>query len=365
VIRRLSVSNFRCLDTFEINLQRQTLILGVNGMGKSTILDALRFLQVFVGGRRGLREVINASDLTSWTTKSKVEFEIELEIADGTYLYTVEITVSRGSSRMLEPEIVLEQLQSDGRILFVRDAKTVSVDGQELPFPWPQGQSLLAGLGENAIGPIGAFKADVQSWLIVRPNAPFMYEEGDQITGPPNRHLVDIVGWYQALAQNGRWVNVLTGLLKEIWDDFEFVSIAPGSRKGNTLLFYFKSKFEDSTELSFKQLSDGERMLLALYMIVAKMKTDKSTTVIIDEPENYIALPEIQPWIIEASANLNGRNQLIVASHHPEIVNSLGDSESLFLTRNSHSDGTRVREIGLFDSELSLAEYMARGWLGG
>ncbi len=44
---------------------------------------------------------------------------------------------------------------------------------------------------------------------------------------------------------------------------------------------------------SFQQLSDGEKALLGLYMIRAALEYGKANVVFIDEPDNYVGLPEL------------------------------------------------------------------------
>lgn len=50
---------------------------------------------------------------------------------------------------------------------------------------------------------------------------------------------------------------------------------------------------------SLSELSDGQRYLLALYMILHFLMA-KGHTVFIDEPDNFISLREIQPWLLAA-----------------------------------------------------------------
>jgi len=60
----------------------------------------------------------------------------------------------------------------------------------------------------------------------------------------------------------------------------------------------FQGKTGDSpSEYRLSDLSDGQRTLIALYTIlVASTAGGENTyTLCLDEPENFLALPEIQP----------------------------------------------------------------------
>lgn len=81
----------------------------------------------------------------------------------------------------------------------------------------------------------------------------------------------------------------------------------------------------------------------------------------LDEPENYIAIPEIQPWLMELRDRIEDRGgQVILISHHPEIINYLAPELGILFERTG-SGPVRVRsyEAGQL---LSPSEQIARGW---
>ena len=53
MVTRLYVDNFRCLVNFELKLDETNVLLGANGSGKTSVLDALRRIQNLVA--RGAR----------------------------------------------------------------------------------------------------------------------------------------------------------------------------------------------------------------------------------------------------------------------------------------------------------------------
>jgi predicted ATP-dependent endonuclease of OLD family len=53
MITRLYIDNFRCLVNFELRLDETNVLLGPNGTGKTSVLDALRRIQALVA--RGAR----------------------------------------------------------------------------------------------------------------------------------------------------------------------------------------------------------------------------------------------------------------------------------------------------------------------
>ena len=50
MLTRLYIDNFLCFVNFEYRLERKQLLLGANGSGKSSVLNAIRDLKSFVKG---------------------------------------------------------------------------------------------------------------------------------------------------------------------------------------------------------------------------------------------------------------------------------------------------------------------------
>jgi DNA repair ATPase RecN len=119
-----------------------------------------------------------------------------------------------------------------------------------------------------------------------------------------------------------------------------------------------------SGTLFFHQLSDGEKALIALYMVQAALESGAVQTVMIDEPDNYVGLPELQPWVLSLREILNERHQAILISHHPEILSSAGEDHGRYLWRDNHTSPTRIGPLSIPEG-LSPGEAIARGWVRG
>ncbi|MEO7652003.1 MAG: ATP-binding protein, partial [Bryobacteraceae bacterium] len=92
----------------------------------------------------------------------------------------------------------------------------------------------------------------------------------------------------------------------------------------------------------------------------------KGNTVILDEPDNFVSLREIQPWLTAVTdAVEGGRGQILVISHHPEFINQWAPQGGVQFVR----DGIGPVRIEGFhsdpESSLSPAELVARGWENG
>jgi predicted ATPase len=93
MIRFLSLTNFKCFDYLELEFAPLTLITGINGVGKSTIIQSLlllrqshdwRFLEenkAFVNGE--LVNLVSGSDIRYKWEEKNPEVKIEIEFSDG------------------------------------------------------------------------------------------------------------------------------------------------------------------------------------------------------------------------------------------------------------------------------------------
>ena len=87
------------------------------------------------------------------------------------------------------------------------------------------------------------------------------------------------------------------------------------------------------------------------------------TTVCIDEPDNFVATREIQPWLTEIKDRcLEGSGQALLISHHPEIVDYLGAAYGTWVERGPNAP-TRLHSLAEKGSHLKLPELVARGWV--
>ena len=89
----------------------------------------------------------------------------------------------------------------------------------------------------------------------------------------------------------------------------------------------------------------------------------KGYTVILDEPDNFVSLRELQPWLIAVSDVVEeGHGQILVISHHPEFITQWAPRSGVQFVRDRMGP-VRVEEFrGDPESVLAPSEVIARGW---
>ena len=89
---------------------------------------------------------------------------------------------------------------------------------------------------------------------------------------------------------------------------------------------------------------------------------DAERTLFFDEPDNYITLPELQPWLAELEDGCGDTlPQTILISHHPEAIDFLSD-KAVWLGREPEShtrlldvkNDTMLKTSELYAQELAL-----------
>ena len=119
------------------------------------------------------------------------------------------------------------------------------------------------------------------------------------------------------------------------------------------------------TEYLLSELSEGQRVLIGLYA-VSHFALKPGATICFDEPDNFVALREVQPWLAKVLDATDEEDdaaaQVLVASHHPELLNRMAFKEGLMFDR-PEGRHTRVRRFGdPSGTGLTAAELVARGW---
>ena len=84
----------------------------------------------------------------------------------------------------------------------------------------------------------------------------------------------------------------------------------------------------------------------------------------LDEPDNYISLREIQPWCMNLESELEDNGQCFLISHHPEIIDYMAEANGIWLTRikSGESSILKFRQKASKNKEFLLySEMVARG----
>ncbi len=371
MITRLYANNFRCLVAFKTEFDSFGVLCGPNGSGKSSVFDALRLISNLatgdgvLGGDRD--QDIARLEFTNWLKSDVQVFELGVTSEGHAFEYVIHIQQETDSEK---PRVVKEWATCDSKMLFERDLKGVSFkrpDGTQAGFfPLDWRQAALASIQpEGHLSELARLQEAMAKLLILRPNPRGMERESKAELRRPDLYLTGLTSWFRSLSQDLDWTVALRDLLQEVWPDFKsFKLVDVGLNTKALQLVFSGTNGGNSGALFFNQLSDGEKALIGIYMVRAALATGAAQTVLIDEPDNYVGLPELQPWVLSLRELLDENHQAIVISHHPEILTSAGEANGRYLWRDNHTSPTRIGALNVPEG-MSPGEAIARGWVRG
>ncbi len=172
------------------------------------------------------------------------------------------------------------------------------------------------------------------------------------------------MAWYRHVSGDSFRVSELTRTLAAVLDGFLGLRLEDSGRKAKVLQAVFGSReggsVTNESVFDLDELSDGQRALIALYAILELGPPLRDGVLCIDEPDNFVGLAEIEPWLRALEARLEDHEgQVFLASHNAEVINRLWQGHGVIFEREPRGP---VRLRPMDDSTgLPPAEVMARG----
>lgn len=322
-VKRLTLSNVRALKHAEFEFQPDmNLLMGVNGAGKSTVLDALRILFSHSLPR-----------LTDAASRQIMQFDRQDDIRIGQPELTVSLRFEN-AGRMLNHTVLLQREDYAPN----PQAATGQVRDQALDLP--ERDELLTSDGQ----PVARIKRggdhqplvvyfSPQRSVIEQSRRPASHREENAYTGALEARgvmLREFALWWLAqeeLAKEDSNRSLLLQALKDAVNAF-----LPGYtnlravREPRTTLVLDKG----SMSLDARQLSDGERSMIALILDLARRLAlanphskeplkECGAVVLIDEIDLHLH-PEWQRSICERLVKTFPKCQFIATTHSPQIL---------------------------------------------
>jgi predicted ATPase len=365
MLTRIYIDNFRCFVNFEYKPARRQLIMGSNGSGKSSLLDALLFLRRVVELRQDLdkREILR--EKTLWMNQPTQTFELEATLDNASYIYRL-VLGSFGDPP--QARIVSESVRLNGKPIFeFEDSKVRLFNDQfeaKVDYPSDWRRSALANITDTKDNrKLIRFKEWFGNLLCFRINPFMMAERAEGEDTYPWFDLANFAAWYRHLWQSSPGDNEkLWESLRAAFDGFDVLKLDRVGKGIRSLVAEFQPSDGPAIELEFDKLSDGQRCLIGLYTIV-HFVLSKGNTIILDEPDNFISLREIQPWLNAISDAVDeSRGQVLIISHHPELMNQWAPNFGVRFVRDGMGP-VRVKKFHVeSDSALLPSEVIARGW---
>ena len=364
LLRSVRIDNYKCLGGFELPFEAMTLLLGRNGCGKTAVFDAVNALHRFVSHSAQVAELFSPSTLTRWGDSKDQSFELRAggENGDGEFCYhlIVEHELAIRKSRVKRESLTLDDKPLfefvNGEMQLYRDNHS---PGPKFPYDWHvSGMAHIPERGDNQ------YLSQFRKWL---DGVTLLALAPDKMRGGSDeeaQHLSadggNFASWYRSMVQEDHTVMASADeALARVLPGYQKLKLVKaGGEAYRELRAVFKSENGAQQDYAFDELSSGQRVLIALYCFLHG--GDRNRLLLLDEPDNFVTLPEVQPLLSELEMDAGDElPQVAMISHHPEAVDFISDKEKVWLDRKPEQPA-RVVEFEN-DTKLHTSKLYARG----
>ena len=385
MIRRLKVTNFKSLRTFDLALGPMTALVGRNNAGKSNILDALSFVREFVhpkvGNSEGLYSAVaqrgGIEEILSKGAENRV-VAIEIETATGglDFSYQLEIIAGHGGYASVQKEMLYLQKDGFGHSLIhlaQGNACLLNTDGSQKGGSGGSSRSALGWAGTDWDG--YPFVQELRDWSFYQLLPPMMRKENKTAEGQVlERHGENLSAWMLWLQTRSRKsFQMINDVVRDLFPEVEAITAIPGET-GNVQLAIEEKGLKK--RIGVFHVSDGELVTLALLSLLYSRAESKVGTLVVEELENHL-----HPYLLSSIAKLArqavhsgghaGRPafQIIFTTHSPILVDNFELEEIAWVERRDGvtqairpSDLDHLKKL-IADKDLGLGDIIYSGSL--
>ena len=353
MIKKLTLKNFKAFEEETFNIAPLTLITGINGMGKSSIIQSLLLL----------KDNYNIKNLTTGHPISLTGDLVDLETAESLCYF-------KANDRKVSIDIVDENSLEGNKLNdYCWELDASIANAIELPFSFSSTGSLedlslfrpsFIFLSAERLGPRGEYekkyKRNFNTRLGVQGELTPAYlnnaANANQKIGLPGMKNSKLPQGADQLTENvNAWMSQIMAL------PMKTISNSISDSK-----FKLEYKFEGSMGKNFSALQVGFGMTFVLPIVVALLQAQKGDLIIVENPEAHLhPAAQVEIGMMIAQAVENGV-QVIAESHSDHILNSLrlarkkgilGEKDiNLIFVQHDISSGTNIT----FTDEIQIKD---------
>lgn len=327
VLERMQVHGFRTLVETDVDFDPLTIMIGKNGAGKTSILDALQLIGNFARG--GVNRAFGPPPWSLGWQRTKgigtihaIQFDVQVRVNNQRYRYRLSLNESNDSPRVEEE-----------RLTRLDDHTTVaSFDYRDPP---PSGTILNPGEGVPFADEIGSISRVFRSVVSYELNPSVIERGNDPEHAFIGRDGFGVAGFLANLKDNnpGRFAS-LEDRLRRFRPETEAIDVWASGR-----LFWGLRDQSQPRAFPAVHLSWGDRQLVGLLCVL--YSTDSGSTIAIEEIDrgfHHSRYVEVIELLSEAAYDgIDGAPpmQIVITTHSPAFVNKLSDrlSEIRMVTR--------------------------------
>lgn len=364
-ITHLTLKNWRTFKNIDVEIGERLIVIGPNAVGKSNLLDSVRFLRDLARPGGGLQDAVRARGglgrvrclFARNNNKGRVEITVRLgdDEAPEQWEYSIAFSGERGG--LNRPVVSKEVVRRDGRIVIERPDSADESDPERLT------QTALEQISANRdFREVAEFFSATRYLHLVPQVIRDSSRGGDAVDDPYGGDFIARMNTVPAKTRNA-WLRRVTAALQIAVPQFESleVTVDPAGRP------HLESRYTNWRVAGARQdegdFSDGTLRLIGLLWSLVEVGR-KGALVLLEEPELSLhpAVVRMLPSVMARATRQNGA-QVLLTTHSPDLLGDAGVGADEVLILTPTPDGTVGRLLidtpgagDLIDSGLPVGE---------
>ena len=377
-VKQIEVKGFRRLHSVKIEMRSPMVMIGANGVGKTSVLDAISLLSASAAGRMssrlsemgGITSVLTRGYSDDLTIRAEMEvpsyepLEYDLHLQPKGQAYNISLEVL--SQARVGYVVPFKHIESH-----FDDIRYFNIESSGLVRPNWEHNSLESSLSQvpKMFRQPEEFRRTISSAtqyhvLDVGQRAPVKLPQQMKPVDSPGDNGEDLVPFLYYLRETDRdRYEAIEDTLKSAFPDFESLNFPPVA--AGMLSMTWKEKSFKSP-MYMHQLSEGTLRFIWLICLLHSPALPAIT--MIDEPEVSLH-PELLSLLADLMREASQRTQIVVATHSDRLIRFLHPKEVLVMDIGEDGFATTrwadTMDLNEWLAEYGLDEVWRMGRLGG
>ncbi len=340
----LKAKNYRSLRDVSIKLEDFNLFIGANAAGKSTILDALRFLHEGMHARDFEAPVFTRGGILNLAWKGEQAHQIDLAVIlqddEESTEWSIQIT-RQGHHFRVGERVARLPSQSPPVVLLEADGGTgwwwSNTTSERVEMEQPATVCALAAAAADASFPAREIADFVRRWGFFDPNPFLLRRDWSGLESSRLDHYGRNLGeTLHALASSSPEI---VDRIRSATQNIVGLPVGIETRESEDRFYFVQS--EPGLHYSVHQMGVSSGTLRTLALMTALLGKPETNLLGIEEPENYIH-PSALSAFVEYLRDSQYRVQFMVTTHSPLLLDLLDDPASVCVVQRGDREGTAV-----------------------
>ena len=334
--------SYRSLLEADIGIGKLNLFIGANASGKSTILDALRFLSEAVLERDFKGPMFSRGGMIhlAWKGAPAAQVELVARVADGDSVFEWKVRLQRREYEFDVEERVFHTRAGEAPSQLLESVEGrgwwwSGERGEQVPLSQSPMSCALAAAAADASFPAHDVAQFVARWGFFDPNPFLLRRDWNSVESSRLDHFGRNLGQtlYRLDEETRQHILAATRAIVGLPEAIE-------PRLTEEDRFYFVQQ-EEGLRYGVHQMGVSSGTLRILALMTALHTSSEAKLIGIEEPENYVH-PGALSAFVEYLGGVGENIQLVLTTHSPLVLDAFADPEVVRVVRRDPQRGTTV-----------------------